>query len=231
MADQHRIVSPSLLLLSALVAMGGCSRAPHAGGNAQNAASAMPTNQSGADPGAIALRSFASAVGTVRLTVPPGAQVSRDLNGRALMTQGWRLDWMGKPVGIGTALVRLSITARPTTGPGQVDEMVQVGASRDADAVRDCLFYGLAKPGDQSTDKRRVGGVGWTVYHHRDAGMSQQIEAQDLRAVVDGTCWAVARISYAIKAAEPLPATAPPQAKAAAAMDAALASLKVNAPG
>ena len=46
-----------------------------------------------------------------------------------------------------------------------------------------------------------LGGHRWTVYTNGDAGMSQQVNATNLRTVVDGTCYAIDRVTYAVKAA------------------------------
>jgi chitinase len=74
---------------------------------------------------------------------------------------------------------------------------------------------------------RTIGGRRWTAWHNGDAGMSQQIDATDLRTVWRDRCYAVARISYAVKAMETPPGL-PAQAQAAAAMDRALASLRLR---
>jgi hypothetical protein len=172
-----------------------------------------------------ALALVASADGTVRLPVPKGARVERVLPGRPLMGKGWRLMWDGRPAGPGEPLLRVTLPARGT--PGLVDEIVQVGRSRAPAAVRTCLSAGLAGPDARPLGRRRLAGRSWTAVADGDAGMSQQVTATDYRAVFGGACWAVTRISYAVRARDPAPGL-PAQAAAARAMDRALAGLVIR---
>ena len=171
---------------------------------------------------------YVGAQGRVRLTYPAALTPSRDFQGRALMTAGWRLIWDGTPVGPGTGVVRFSEQARPGTGPGTVDEMVQIGMSRDPGVVARCGTSGARGDGGRRLPNRMLGGHRWTVYANSDAGMSQRIVATDLRTVVDGICYAIDRVSYTVTAAPPPSPRAPTQASAAARMDAILASVQVG---
>lgn len=175
-----------------------------------------------------ATRSFVGANGRVRLSYPAALTPTRDFSGKALMTQGWRLSWDGAAVGPGTGIVRFSQQARPTTGEGTVTELVQVGMSRDAQVVAHCGTTGALGSSGRRLPNRMLGGHRWTAYANGDAGMSQAITATDLRTVVDGACYAIDRVTYAVRAAQPLPATAPTQRAAAARMDTILSSIHVG---
>ena len=169
---------------------------------------------------------FASPADHVRIDRPAGAEVSRDLGGRPLMTGGWRLVWSGMPVGPGRGVVRFTIRAAPADGVGTVEEMLQIGVG-GAGTARDCASYGIASGDERRLPDRVINGRRWTAWANGDAGMSQQVSATELRAVHRGRCYAVERIRYAAKAGDAVPGL-PPQARAAAAMDRALASLKLS---
>jgi hypothetical protein len=172
-----------------------------------------------------ALALAASADGSVRLPAPKGARVERVLAGRPLMGEGWRLMWDGRPAGPGEPLLRVTLNARGR--PGVVDEIVQVGRSRAPSVVRTCLSAGLSGPNVRPLGRRRLAGRLWTAVADSDAGMSQQVTATDYRAVIGGACWAVSRISYAVRARDAGPGL-PTQADAARVMDRALAALRIR---
>ena len=171
---------------------------------------------------------FAGAGGLVRLTYLAPLRPTRDFSGKSLMSAGWRLSWDGSPVGPGTGVVRFSQDARPASGEGIVTELLQIGMSRDAAVVAHCGTTGAIGGSGRRLANRMLGGHRWTVHANGDAGMSQQITAIDLRTVVNGACYAIDRVSYAVRAAQPLPASVPTQAAAAARMDAVLASVRVG---
>ena len=174
----------------------------------------------------LALAAFTAAPHHLTIDRPPGATVSRSLTGRSLMASGWRLMWDGKNAGPGDDVVRFTIRSRPADGVGVVDEMVQVGVG-GAGSARDCLTRGLRGGSGRALPDRIIGGRRWSVWSNSDAGMSQQVQAIDLRAVHRGRCYAVARITYAVKAME-TPRGLPPQNRGAAAMDRALAGLRLR---
>jgi len=157
---------------------------------------------------------------------PAGAAVSRTLTGRSLMASGWRLMWDGATPGRGDDVVRFTMRTRPADGPGVVDEMVQIGVG-GAGSARDCLVRGLRGGGGRALPDRTIAGRRWTAWTNGDAGMSQQVRAIDLRTVHRGRCYAVARISYVVTAMA-TPRGLPPQARGAAAMDRALASIRLR---
>ena len=173
-------------------------------------------------------RGYVGAGGLVRLTYPAGLTPSRDFHGLSLMSEGWRLSWDGAPVGTGTGIVRFSEQARPSSGPGTVDEMVQIGLSRDPGVVARCGTTGALGDSGKRLPDRMLGGHRWTAYRNGDAGMSQQIAAIDLRTVVDGVCYAIDRATYRVAAADALPKSAPTQVAAAGRIDAILASVRVG---
>ena len=172
------------------------------------------------------LAAFVAAPYHLTIDRPAGATASRSLTGRSLMASGWRLMWDGRPAGPGDDVVRFTIRARPADGIGVVDEMVQVGVG-GAGSARDCLTRGLRGGSGRALPDRMIGGRRWSVWRNGDAGMSQQISATDLRTVYRGRCYAVARIGYAVKAMD-TPRGLPSQARAAATMDRALASIRLR---
>jgi hypothetical protein len=167
-----------------------------------------------------ATQSFIGAGGMVRLSHPSSLQPTRTFAGRALMNAGWRLMWDG--------VVRFWQVAKPADGQGQVTEMVQVGFSRSAAVVARCGTDGALSASGRRLPNRMLGGHRWTVYTNGDAGMSQSIRATNFRTVVDGGCYAIDRITYAVKAAAAPGRNAPPQSVASARMDAILATIKIG---
>lgn len=175
-----------------------------------------------------ASRIFVSPDRSVRLRYPAGLTPSRDFGGRPIMSGGWRLMWDGSPPGRGQGVARFQVTARPGDGVGQVTEMMQVGRSRAPEVVATCGTAGQRGPNARRLPNRMLNGHRWTVWRNGDAGMSQQVSATDWRTVVNGACYAIDRVTYTVKAADPLPGTAPAQKAAAARMDAVLNSIRVG---
>ncbi len=173
-------------------------------------------------------KSFIGAGGRVRLSHPANLNPTRTFSGRALMTGGWRLMWDGTPPGRGVGVARFWQVAKPRDGVGQVIEMVQIGFSRNAAVVARCGTAGAKGANGRRLPDRMLGGHRWTAYSNGDAGMSQSISATDLRTVVEGTCYAVDRVTYSIKAGSAPSRTAPTQAIAAANMNAILATIHVG---
>jgi hypothetical protein len=173
-------------------------------------------------------KAFVGAGGMVRLAHPSSVAPTRNFAGRALMNSGWRQMWDGKPVGRGIGVVRFWQIARPNDGQGQVTEMLQIGFSRSANVVAKCGTDGMASGSGRRLPDRMLGGHRWTVYTNGDAGMSQQVSATNLRSVINGACYAIDRVTYAVKAAPPPARNAPAQTAAAARMDAILATIKVG---
>jgi len=172
------------------------------------------------------LAAFVSTPQHLTIELPAGATRSRRLTGRSLMAAGWRLSWDGSAAGPGNDVARFTLRARPADGVGTVDEIVQIGVGGPGSA-RDCLTHGLNGGDAKRLPDRTINGRRWAAWANSDAGMSQQITATDLRTVWRRRCYAVARISYAVKATDTPPGL-PPQAQAAAAMDRALASLRLR---
>ena len=164
---------------------------------------------------------FLSKDGDVQLQQPPGAQRSMEFQGRALMQSGWRMIWDGKQVGEGQGIVRLTLPARAADGSA-LSEVLQLGASRDPEVVATCLHYGLQAGNGMRLSPATINGHAWTVYSGSDAGMSQSIKATNYRLVFEQTCYAMDRISYAVRAAKAAE-DALTEAEAARLMDAALA--------
>ncbi len=173
-------------------------------------------------------KSFLGAGGMVRLSHASSLTPTRNFAGRALMNSGWRQMWDGTPVGRGVGIVRFWQVAKPTDGQGQVTEMIQVGFSRSTAVVATCGTAGMVSGSAKRLPNRMLGGHRWAVYSNGDAGMSQQVSATNFRSVIDGACYAIDRVTYAVKAAPPPGRNAPTQAIAAAKMDAILATVKVG---
>ena len=173
-------------------------------------------------------RIWHSADGAVTLTRPVAARVttsSAPLG--SLMAPGWRLLWNGSAPTPGRIVVRLTLPVVPATGVGQRTEALQIGTSRAPSALRDCLAGGLGGGSSQRLAPRVINGVRFAVWRSGDAGMSQSIDATDLRAIVGGTCYAVARIGYGVSAADSDPGVRLRQADGAKMLDAALSSLRI----
>ncbi|WP_293776448.1 hypothetical protein [uncultured Oxalicibacterium sp.] len=168
---------------------------------------------------------FLSKDGDVRLQQPPGAQRSMEFQGRALMQSGWRMIWDGKAVGEGQGIVRLTLPARAADGSA-LSEVLQLGASRDPDVVASCLSHGLQSGNGMRLSPVTINNHVWTSYSGSDAGMSQSIKANNYRLVFEQTCYAMDRISYAVRAAKAAE-DALTEAEAARLMDAALASVEI----
>jgi hypothetical protein len=172
------------------------------------------------------LAAFVSVPHHLTIDRPAGATMTRTLAGRALMTSGWRLMWDGAAAGPGNDIVRFTIRTRPTDGIGVVDEMVQAGVGGPGSA-RDCLTWGLRGGDGKPLTDRIIAGRRWKAWANADAGMSQQVQAIDLRTVHRNRCYAVTRISYAVKAMAAAPGL-PPRSQGAAAIDRAVASLRLS---
>ena len=172
---------------------------------------------------------WASPDGQVRLLRPATAQPTFSQGGVGTLTsQGWRLIWDGQPDVAGRMAVRLALPVVPTRGPGQMTEYLQVGFSPSPQARHSCLSFGLKGGSGGRLPDRVINGVRFTVWGNGDAGMSQNIAATDYRAVVGGRCYAVERFSYGVTAADRDPALTLAQARGAAMLDAALASLHLR---
>ncbi|MBE7212972.1 MAG: hypothetical protein INR65_18310 [Gluconacetobacter diazotrophicus] len=232
-AGAFRALLPLVLLLLAVPAFG----APSAGTPAAPipdivpAPSATPaTARTVAAPApALPTARFAAPVqpwrspdGHVALLRPAiAAPTTSDAPLGALMGRGWRLSWDGRPTGPGRVLVRLAL---PTVPAGT--ELLQVGASDDPATVRACLSSLTGTP----VPARDIAGVRYAVRTNADSGMNQTIAATDLRAVVGSRCYAIERLRYASAPGVQDPApNAIPRARAAALLDAALASLRISA--
>jgi hypothetical protein len=170
---------------------------------------------------------WVSADGQVRLGRPAVARIgTADRPLVALMAPGWRLIWDGSRPTPGELVVRLTLPVVPADGQGTATEVLQVGRSRVPADLRSCLTAGLS--GARRLPPRTIGGVRFAAWRNGDAGMSQQIAATDLRAAVNGACYAVERFSYAERARDADPAVTLAQARGAAMLDAALVSLRLG---
>lgn len=224
----RRAALPLFALIAAACSANAPRRAPDAAATADAPDPAPVAGSTRTVPSSVTGKSYVGAGGLVRLTYPAGLTPAHDFGGKSLMSAGWRLIWDGTPVGPGQGVVSFAQYARPADGQGYITELIRIGMSRDAGVVATCGTAGIKGGSTQRLPNRMIGGHRWTVWTNGDAGMSQQIAATDLRTVVDGVCYAIDRVSYSVKAADPLPNSAPTQAAAAARMDAILASVRVG---
>ena len=177
-----------------------------------------------------ALRPWHSPDRAVALMRPVAARLTQaDGALGSLMAPGWRLVWDGAAAVPGRMVVRLTLPVDPDDGVGQRSEVLQIGSSRDPAALRDCLRGGLG--GGQRLPSRVINGVRFAVWSHGDAGMSQQIAATDLRALVGGACYAIERFSYTVTDATRDPRVRLSREAGVRMMDAALASVKIGPVG
>ena len=172
---------------------------------------------------------WSSADGQVRLLRPLIAQPSNSQEPLgSLMASGWRLNWAGKTDVPGKVAIRLALPVVPASGTGQVTEVLQVGWSTSPAARRNCLSFGLDGGSRKGLPVRVINGVRFAAILNEDAGMSQSIDATDLRSVVRGRCYAVERFHYGVAAADRDPQVTLTQVQGAAMLDAALASLHIG---
>ena len=168
--------------------------------------------------------------GRVRLSRPAGAIVERaaaPIN--TLMRPGWRLFWGEGAAPPGSVIVRLTLRVHPEAPGKTASELLQVGVSSDPRARAGCLHDDLNGGSGERLPDRVINGVRYRAWHNADEGMSQSIDAIDLRAVVDGACYAVERFSVGEGASDGDPSVTLPQAKGAALLDASLASPRIGA--
>lgn len=168
---------------------------------------------------------FVSKDGNVKLQRPAHIAPSSDFSGRTLLQRGWRVIWDGSAVGEGQGIVRLTLPARAADGSA-VSETLQIGASRDPDVVASCLTYGLVSGSGMRLPTTTIGNHDWTTYSSSDAGMSQSVKAVNYRLVHDGQCYAMDRISYAVRAAK-AGEDAPAETDAVKTMDDVLSSVEI----
>ena len=166
----------------------------------------------------VGIKSYTSPNKTLHLLYADNLEAEQNFSGRALMQSGWRIVWRGD-VGPGTGIVSFEQEARPEGEPGSVFEILRIGMSKDPKTVKDCTTFGLDSGSRHKLPDRTINGIDWTVYGNGDAGMSQEIQAIDLRTVYKGSCYAVDRITYSVKAAETPPASIISQTRAAAQID------------
>ncbi|TXC68198.1 hypothetical protein FSZ31_10920 [Sphingorhabdus soli] len=175
-------------------------------------------------------RHFTGPKGSVRLDYPADWTPGTDFAGHAMMTGGWRVRFTGTENVSGKGIVSFTRTARPSEGPGEVIEMLRIGASDAVAARTDCATAGLSTDFGSRLPDRTIGGRSWAAWRQSDVGMSQQADVLALRTLVGNTCYAVDRIGYAVKAKEPAHGL-PAQAAVSADLDAILASLVIGSNG
>jgi hypothetical protein len=176
------------------------------------------------------MQPWTSPDGQVSLLRPAAAQpTTSDEAISTLMSPGWRLTWgEGNPTP-GRMIVRLTLDVA-SKGPGKntAAEVFQVGVSRDPAVVKSCLRYGLDSGNGERKPDRVINGVHYGVWENGDSSMGSGISGIDLRAVVDGACYAVERFGMSHTANDGDPKATLPEATGKAELDATLASLRIG---
>ncbi len=180
------------------------------------------------------MQPWTSSDGQVSLLQPAAAQFTTSGESLStLMSPGWRLIWGGDHPTSGRMIVRLTLKVvphklTPGSNAGTATEVFQVGVSRDPAVVRSCLRHGLDGGSGGRKPDRVINGVRYVAWDNGDAGMSSGIGGTDLRAVVDGACYAVERFGVSESASDGDPSVKLAQARGAAELDATLASLRIG---
>lgn len=198
-----------LPLAIGIALLGGCDRSRSTAPRAGSTVAAQSTALSAADPSppavpatpAADLREWQSRDGAIALRYPPSLVPTRDFSATYFTPEGWRAMFDGSPVGLGQGLVRF--TAESKSGgdvPRIATDHLQIGTSGDAGVVADCLTRGLQTAHSNKQPDRMIGGLRFTVYRSSDAGMSHQLSSTDLRAVHNGRCIAIDRLTSSVPA-------------------------------
>lgn len=175
------------------------------------------------------MQPWTSGDGRVSLLRPATAQPTTSSEPvSTLMFPGWRLVWGDGHSTPGRIIIRLLLKVVPDASAKTATEVFQVGVSRDPAVVKSCLRYGLDGGSGGRKPDRVINGVRYVVWSNGDAGMSQGIGGTDLRAVVSGACYAVARFTVSESASDGDPSVILPEARGAAELDATLASLRIE---
>ena len=173
---------------------------------------------------------WASSDGRIHLLRPAAAlPTTSDAAFNTLEAPGWRLDWSAQGATPGRLIIRLALKVRPAPPERTATEVFQVGVSRDPATVRSCLTYGLDSGSGRRQPDRLINGIRYAVWSNGDAGMSQQINAIDLRTVVSGACYAVERFSTSETASAGDQSMTLSESRGALQLDATLASLRIGA--
>ncbi len=194
------------LFLLVLLLLGGCSRtensAPEAasGREIDESPSNSSANTRSTTPATV-LRDWKSADGMIALRYPASLTPTQDFSGTYFTPAGWRAMFDGTPLGEGEGLIRFTADSlREGDVHSSVADILQIGTSDDPTVVADCLNRGLQGGTGVKQQHRVIGGVRFTAYSHGDAGMSHQLSSLDLRAVRDGSCIAIDRITILVPA-------------------------------
>jgi len=161
----------------------------------------------------------------------PGVVAPRTIGvvGDYFFGRGWRVYWQGPDPNArdGRVVVSFAVAARPSTPHMSAREMVQIGVSRDRRVVATCLRAGMLHGADSALPDQTINGVRYAAASNSDQSMSQGVTTLDLRTVVGGACYAVDRVTETANSDIPAGVTLP-QAQAAAAFDAMIATLHIT---
>lgn len=163
--------------------------------------------------------------GAISMSVPPLLHQVPKAEGFTFAAGGWRLAWAEPDAGPGKTL--LAVQGFSGSGDGRLLQGgVRVGESTDPASVGNCLTYGLTAGDPQPMPDQQIDGVTFHVTRNSDAGMSQQLRTTSYRTVLNGNCIAIDRYTYA--SPRPIPEGAPNPEDIAQALDAAVASIRIQ---
>ena len=174
-------------------------------------------------------RTFATLDHFIELDYPADLTPNPAWQGTYFTSPGWRTVWDGAPVGPGSKIVRFALDGLPASPPdSKATEVLQIGSSRDPAVVSTCLTHGLATGNTTRLTDRVIDGRRFVAYRNGDAGMSHQMTASSLRAVIGDRCVAVDRLSMVGMRAVGEAGPARTQVDATAELDRVLASLRIE---
>ena len=130
---------------------------------------------------------------------PAGLTASTTFKPNAFDRGAWRVSYAAG-VGPGTPLVAIALPdlhAEDAGGTSVAMAELRIGASRDPAVLATCLTYGVHSGDDVEQTTRGISGIVFTeIPDNGDGHAGQRIASDDLRAVHDGTCWAIDLVRY-----------------------------------
>ncbi|MXP26738.1 hypothetical protein GRI39_11895 [Altererythrobacter indicus] len=196
--------TPPLVAIIGLFLLSGCgsntSSAPTRTTSKTEAQAIAISSQSQAAPSP-GFADWQSKDSLIALSYPTSLTPTRDFSGTYFTPAGWRMMFDGSPVGAGVGQVRFTAKSKSADEmPRIATDILQIGTSRNADVVADCLTRGLQGGSAVKEPNRIIGDVSFTVYSNGDAGMSHQLSSTDMRAMYQGTCIAIDRLTISVPA-------------------------------
>ncbi len=172
---------------------------------------------------------WTSSDGHVRIDHPSSIGPSGEtVVGNYFFPRGWRVYWIGPDpyASAGRVIVSFGVKALPSQSHTSARELLQIGISHDRRVIATCVRAGMQPGEDARLPDQTINGITFAAYSNSDQSMSQGTSTLDLRAVVGGACYAVDRISETA-GSDPDPSITLKQSRAAAELDAMVASLHI----